>query len=149
MESSLALVPGPSASSTSSISLSSTSNAHGLHDTLRHGGLRSLAAEVAPQHPLQPRLANWEQTRENLHMTLERNMFGLHAPVRQMMERQLVASTPTPLHLGGFTKQSNLGLDILMNRDEEISPKDVLVDRVETSQLGDFHQAMERKLRLP
>lgn len=36
-----------------------------------------------------------------------------------------------------------------MNRDEEISPKDVLVDRVETSQLGDFHQAMERKLRLP
>ncbi|GAA5899837.1 Ump1p [Sporobolomyces salmoneus] len=154
MESSLALVPGPSTSSSSShqpssISLSSTSNAHGLHDTLRHGGLRSIAAEVAPQHPLQSRLNNWEQTREDLHMTLERNMFGLHAPVRQMMERQIVSSSPKPLHLGGFTRESNLGLEILLNKDQELSPEDVLVDRVETSQLGDFHMAMERKLRLP
>ncbi|GAA5954293.1 hypothetical protein JCM3765_005342 [Sporobolomyces pararoseus] len=143
-----ALVPSSTAASTS-ISLSNTANAHGLHDSLRHGGVRSIASEVAPQHPLQSRLSNWEQTRENLHMTLERNMYGLHAPVRQMMERQLVGSSPTPLHLGGFTKQSNLGLEILMNKDEEISPADVLVDRVETSQLGDFHLAMERKLRLP
>jgi proteasome maturation protein len=73
-------------------------------------------------------------------------MFGLHAPVRQMMERQLVASSSS---FGGFTRQSNLGLEILMNKDEEITPQDVLIDRVETSQLGDFHSQMERKLRLP
>ncbi|GAA5942688.1 Ump1p [Sporobolomyces koalae] len=149
MESSLALVPGAAASTRSTISLSNTSNAHGLHDSLRHGGARSIAAEVSIKHPLEARLDNWEQTRENLHMTLERNMYGLHAPVRQMMERQLVSQTPTPLHLGGFSKASNLGLDILMGKDEEISPQDVLVDRVETSQLGDFHLAMEHKLRLP
>jgi len=55
-QSSLSLVPGPSSSTHSSISLSSTSNAHGLHDTLRHGGVRSLAAEVSMKHPLQSRL---------------------------------------------------------------------------------------------
>ncbi|GAA6009121.1 hypothetical protein JCM11491_005757 [Sporobolomyces phaffii] len=137
--------------SSTSISLSSTANAHGLHDSIRHGGVRSIASEVAPQHPLQSRLSNWEQTRENLHMTLERNMFGLHAPVRQMMERQLVAQSPTPIHVGsgGFTRPSNLGLDILMNRDDELSPGDVLIDRVESAQLQDFHVAMEHKLRLP
>ncbi|GAA5840117.1 hypothetical protein JCM5353_008515 [Sporobolomyces roseus] len=150
MQSSLSLVPGPSSSTHSSISLSSTSNAHGLHDTLRHGGVRSLAAEVSTKHPLQSRLNDWDQTRENLHMTLERNMFGLHAPVRQMMERQLVQqANGNNLDIGGFRNCSNLGLDILRGVDEEIGPRDVLIDRVETSQLGDFHLAMEHKLRLP
>ncbi|GAA5880858.1 hypothetical protein JCM16303_005147 [Sporobolomyces ruberrimus] len=152
MESSLALVPGPNdaSSSKNTISLSSTSNAHGLHDTLRHGGPRSLASEISVKHPLQSRLGNWDQTRENLQMTLERNMFGLHAPVRLMMERQIVSSSKTPLNFGGMNKsRNNLGYEILLNRDEELTPQDVLVDRLETSQLGDFHLAMEQKLRLP
>lgn len=58
-------------------------------------------------------------------------MYGLHAPVRLEMERQLVAAAPTPLSLGlpgsGFTRPGNLGLDILTGRDEEIRPEDVLI----------------------
>ncbi|GAA6026570.1 hypothetical protein JCM8202_006267, partial [Rhodotorula sphaerocarpa] len=94
----------------------------------------------------------WDATRENLHLTLERNMYGLHAPVRLEMERALVSSAPTPLSLGlpgaGFTRPSNLALDILTGHDEEIRPEDVLIDRVHTAPLGDFHRTMERKLRI-
>jgi len=61
-------------------------------------------------------------------MTLERNMFGLHAPVRQMMERQLVQqANGNNLDIGGFRNCTNLGLDILRGVDEEIGPRDVLI----------------------
>lgn len=104
-------------------------------------------------------------------------MYGLHAPVRLEMERNLVSSAPTPLSLGlpgaGFTRPSNLALDILTGHDEEIRPEDVLIgtcspsaglacrprnttdsgmmahaDRVHTAPLGDFHRTMERKFRI-
>ncbi|BGP43087.1 hypothetical protein JCM10449v2_007102 [Rhodotorula kratochvilovae] len=151
MDPSLALVPS-SQPTTAHVSLATTANAHGLHDTLSYG-LRSLAADAAPKHPLENRLAQWDATRENLQLTLERNMYGLHAPVRLGMERALVSSAPTPMSLGlpgaGFTRPGNLHLDILMGRDEEIRPEDVLIDRAQTAQMGDFHLGMERKLRLP
>lgn len=61
-------------------------------------------------------------------MTLERNMFGLHAPVRQMMERQLVQqANGNNLDIGGMRNCTNLGLDILRGVDEEIGPRDVLI----------------------
>lgn len=55
-QASLALVPSTAAGETH-ISHASTSklNAQGLHDTLTYGP-RSIAAEVAPQHPLEQRL---------------------------------------------------------------------------------------------
>ncbi|BGP19696.1 hypothetical protein JCM10213_001874 [Rhodosporidiobolus nylandii] len=147
---SLSLVPASQPTSTA-VSLADTAGPTGVHDALRYGQ-RSLAADVAPKHPLENRIKQWESTRENLDMTLQRNMFGLHAPVRLMMERQVVQQSPAPFSLsslGGFTRPSNLALDILMGRDEEIRVEDVLVDRLQTTDPGDFHLAMERKLRLP
>lgn len=52
-EPALNLVPSPA--TTSSISIASTANSLGLHDAMRFG-TRSLAAEVAPKHPLETRL---------------------------------------------------------------------------------------------
>ena len=53
---SLALVPSTSNSETHiSHASSSKLNAQGLHDTLTYGP-RSIAAEVAPHHPLEQRL---------------------------------------------------------------------------------------------
>ncbi|GAA6023793.1 hypothetical protein JCM10207_001197 [Rhodosporidiobolus poonsookiae] len=151
MQSSLSLVPSSQPTSTS-LSLDSTANPHGLHDSLRYG-LRSLAADVSAKHPLENRIAQWDQTRENLSMTLQRNLYGVHAPVRLMMERELVRQTPAPASLSaltgsGFTRSSNVHLDVLMGRDEEIEVADVLVDRLHTAPAPDFHSQMERKLRL-
>ncbi|SGY77270.1 BQ5605_C005g03592 [Microbotryum silenes-dioicae] len=190
MQPTLSLVPG--ASHASSASIADTANSQGVHDTLRHG-VRSLAADVAPAHPLQARLENWDDHREMLQLTLQRQMFGLHMPVRQMMERSLVkqvshtppkstlpmtygihpvsytAQSVVPRSLGGFTRPSNLHLDILLGNDEQIDVADVLrgeevislapydrltdnttasryTDRVETADVGDFHRAMEQKM---
>ncbi|KAL8278480.1 hypothetical protein RQP46_009170 [Phenoliferia psychrophenolica] len=146
MEPSLHLVPA--ASNAGSISIASTANSLGLHDAMRFG-TRSLAADVAPKHPLQNRLEGWEATRENLDLTLQRNMFGIHAPVRQLMERQLVSQKPSTVSFNtGFTKPSNVHLDILLGKDEIIDTDDVLTDRVLTAEVGDFHRAMENKLRM-
>jgi len=106
MESSLRIVPGPSPKSAS---VQDTSNSLGLHDTLQYGP-RSLAAEVQSAGGLKGRLENvrpltsfiinslfnnisqWEATQDNLKLTLERNLYGMHAPMRRLMERKIVAS---------------------------------------------------------
>jgi proteasome maturation protein len=68
-------------------------------------------------------------------MNLQRNIYGLHLPVRQLMERKLVSSVSLAarhciiahtkqnpsLHHGG----SNIHLDILMGRDENLGVPDV------------------------
>lgn len=36
------------------------------------------------------RCHQWEATQDNLKLTMQRNAFGLHMPVRLMMERQIV-----------------------------------------------------------
>ncbi|KAK4055441.1 hypothetical protein OIO90_003279 [Microbotryomycetes sp. JL221] len=147
MQPSLALVPGPS-QATSSVSVADTANSLGVHDTLRHGP-RSLAAELTPKHPLQSRLEQWEETQENFQMTLQRNMFGLHAPVRLQMERAIVKQTPSVASFNGVLRPSNLHLDILTGRDESIDASDVYIDRVQSNETNtDFHSAMETKLNM-
>jgi len=109
MESSLRIVPKPSSKS---VSVQDTSNSLGLHDTLQYGP-RSLAAEVQTAGDLKGRLENvrpfalliidsafsvaccflqWDATQDNLKLTLERNLYGMHAPMRRLMERRIVAS---------------------------------------------------------
>ncbi|KAM0791004.1 hypothetical protein ACM66B_004304 [Microbotryomycetes sp. NB124-2] len=115
---------------------------------MRHGP-RSLAAELAPKHPLQSRLEQWDETQENLQMTMQRNMFGLHAPVRLMMERAIVKQTPSVGSFNGVLRPSNLHLDILTGKDESIDVSDVYIDRVQSAaDTTDFHTAMETKFNM-
>src|ERR1700722_14900921 len=79
----------------------------------------------------------WAETQDNLKLTVYRNIYGIHAPVRLLMERKAVAfvrSLPSfqsllitvekNPHMPALP-QSNLHLDILMGRDETIEPVDV------------------------
>ncbi|KAJ3524116.1 hypothetical protein NM688_g8617 [Phlebia brevispora] len=120
MEASLRLVP---ASTTKSASIQDTANAQGLHDTLAYGP-RSLATEIKSTGAttIRDRLDNWEATQDNLKLTMQRNAFGLHMPVRQLMERQLVGYNP---HMPEF-RTSNVHLDILMGRDETLETSDFM-----------------------
>lgn len=38
--------------------------------------------------------SQYEDTQANLKLTLQRNLFGLHAPIRTLMEREIVSSVP-------------------------------------------------------
>lgn len=89
-----ALVPPTYASHTSTSSTSSTSHPvyAGIHDTMRHGPKNVLHdVSTASHHPIQNRLENWEATRDNLKLTMQRNIHGLGAPAHTLMERKIVS----------------------------------------------------------
>jgi hypothetical protein len=105
-EPSLRLVP---AKAPVKASISDTANSLGLHDTLKYGP-RTLADEIKSTNPLQARLENvrhsmlctitsakqghvtkWDETQRSFKLTMHRNIYGLHAPMRQLMERKIVS----------------------------------------------------------
>ncbi|EGN92673.1 hypothetical protein SERLA73DRAFT_190673 [Serpula lacrymans var. lacrymans S7.3] len=139
MDSSLRIVP---AAASKSASISGTAGSLGLHDTLRYGP-RSIAAETRSNTALKNRLERWEETQDNMKLNVQRNLYGLHAPVRLLMERKIVTSNAyTPI-----MPQSNLHLDILMGRDESIEPVDFF-GGMDNGPPLDIHSEMEKRLRL-
>ncbi|KZV81612.1 proteasome maturation factor UMP1 [Exidia glandulosa HHB12029] len=143
MSSEFRLVPAPN-DGASKATMKDTVGATGLHDTMRFG-LRSLAAEANGRNPLQSRLENWEETQDSLKLNLQRNIYGLHAPVRQLMERRLVSENPHMPGLGNV----NIHLDILMGRDETLDVADFFGGAldVESGPL-DVRGEMERRRRI-
>ncbi|KAK7064733.1 proteasome maturation factor UMP1 [Favolaschia claudopus] len=139
MEPSFRIVPG---SAPKSASVNDTANSLGLHDTLQYGP-RSIAAEIKTENALKDRLENWEETQDNLKLSMQRNLYGLHAPMRLLMERKIVSANP---HMAGLP-QSNLHLDILMGRDETIEPVDIFGGMEDAPPLN-IHKDMEKKLNM-
>ncbi|KAJ3724302.1 proteasome maturation factor UMP1-domain-containing protein [Lentinula guzmanii] len=139
MDPSFRIVP---ASAPKSASVAQTSNSLGLHDTLRYGP-RMIATEVKTEGDLKDRLQNWEETQDNLKLTMMRNTYGLHAPMRLLMERNIVSANP---HMP-VLPQTNLQLDILMGRDESIEAADVFAGPLNGPPL-DIHYDMEKKHRI-
>ncbi|KAJ6627008.1 proteasome maturation factor UMP1 [Mycena sp. CBHHK59/15] len=139
MDPSLRIVP---ANSSKTASVKDTANSLGLHDTLRYGP-HSIATEIKTEGGLRERLENWEETQDNLKLTLQRNIHGMHAPMRLLMERKIVSASA---HMPAFP-QSNLHLDILMGRDETIEPVDIF-GGMEVMPPQDIHKDMEKKLKL-
>ncbi|KAF8557364.1 hypothetical protein OG21DRAFT_1482245 [Imleria badia] len=138
-EPSLRLVPP---AEQKSASLTEKANSFGLHDTLRYGP-RSIAAETKSRGDIEHRLSRWEETQDNLKLTMLRNVYGLHAPARLLMERKIVAANP---HMPGMGR-SNLHLDILMGRDETLDPADIFLGMEQGLPLN-LHAEMEKKLRM-
>jgi len=130
------------ASNPKSASIRDTAGNLGLHDTLRYGP-RSLAAEVKTHDGFKDRLENWEQTQDNMKLTLQRNIYGMHAPMRLLMERKIVSHNP---HMPALPR-SNVHLDILMGRDETIEPFDIFGGMEKDLPL-DTHTEMEKKLHM-
>ncbi|KAK7468486.1 hypothetical protein VKT23_002992 [Stygiomarasmius scandens] len=117
-------------------------NTQGLHDSLEFGP-RTIQAEFPSDGGFRNRLENWEETQDNLKLNMLRTTHGLHAPMRLLMERKIVATSP---HMPALP-QSNIHLDILMGRDETIEPADVFAEPISGPPL-DIHKDMERKLHM-
>ncbi|KAF7986209.1 hypothetical protein HWV62_38640 [Athelia sp. TMB] len=139
MDPSFRIVPGPAPKSTNNTNTAKAQlNSFGLHDTLTYGA-RSIAHDVQSTSGLQARLEAWEETQDNLKLTMARNVQGLHAPMRVLMERKIVGFNPhhpaLPTH--------NLALDILMGRDELLEPADFIAG-LEGPPSMDVHAEMAR-----
>ncbi|CAZ84552.1 unnamed protein product [Tuber melanosporum] len=131
-----ATLPAPTASAPSAAS---------IPDTLRAGGPTSLASTLNSRHPLEARLAQWDETQEKLKMENLRRMFGVQEVIRRGMEIKIAGSDWRPAQLGG---PSNFHLDILRGVDERIEWEDVFKGNDNTFEMPDFHVEMERKLRM-
>lgn len=88
-------------------------------------------------------------------LTMLRNTFGMHAPMRLLMERQAVSSVCIFLtcaakrhaYVSDQTRtlpQSNLHLDILMGRDEVIEPIDIFLGLYLPSHWGCTTESLSR-----
>ncbi|KAF8323366.1 proteasome maturation factor UMP1 [Clavulina sp. PMI_390] len=139
----LRIVPGANGSGSAQASIRDTANAFGVHDTMRFGQ-RSLVVDVNGVHPHQKRLDSWEETQDNLRLNLQRNMYGLHMPMRHLMERKIVAPTS---HMPGMGR-SNIHLDILMGRDETLDVSDFFGTMEPTAFNADDRAAMEKKHKI-
>ncbi|KAF8446336.1 proteasome maturation factor UMP1-domain-containing protein [Boletus edulis BED1] len=139
MEPSFRLVPPPEQKSAS---LTAKANSFGLHDTLQYGP-RSIAAETKSRDNIEHRLSRWEEAQDNFKLTMLRNLYGVHAPGRLLMERKIVAANPHMPGMGG----SNIHLDILMGRDETLDPADFFLGMEQGLPLS-LHSDMEKKLRM-
>jgi len=104
--------------------------------------MRSIESEVLSKHPLENRLKNWEQTQTNLKFTLQRRLYGMHAPIRQLMERSIVSR----VQRAPVLHSSNLGLDILTGKDETIDFEDFLNEPELSTDMMDIHASMEFQL---
>jgi len=131
----------PAQGGPSKATVTDTANELGLHDALRYGP-RSLATEIKSTSAIQQRLERWEEVQDQLKLTLQRNMYGLHMPVRQMMERKIVAQNHHMPAIAQF--HSNVHLDVLMGRDETLEVADFFGDSA-TSLPLDIHADMEKE----
>ncbi|GAB5592887.1 hypothetical protein Unana1_07787 [Umbelopsis nana] len=122
---SLRIVPATTPDSTINKSTLETSHSeYGGHDALRHG-LRSITTEISPGHPLESHLSQWKETQDNLNLQLARQVYGMHAPIRMMMNRQIASQ-----HMrNSLLTDNSLAYDVLTGNDETIDFDDILRDR--------------------
>ncbi|KAG2184447.1 hypothetical protein INT43_000356 [Umbelopsis isabellina] len=119
---SLRIVPATTPDNAINKSTQETSHSEfGGHDAMRHG-LRSITTEVLPGHPLESHLSQWKETQDNLNLQLARQAYGMHMPVRMMMNRQIATQ-----HMrNSLLTDNSLALDVLTGNDETIDFEDIL-----------------------
>ncbi|KAI9311328.1 proteasome maturation factor UMP1-domain-containing protein [Dichotomocladium elegans] len=140
---SLRIAPSAHPESNTKSTFDTTHAEFGGHDTLRYG-TRSIKSEVLPGHPIEERLNQWAENQWELKLNMARNIHGMHAPIKMMMERDIVSKRQRMPVL----PSSNLHLDILMGKDETIDFEDFLNDPAMSTDFLDVHAAMEHKLNL-
>ncbi|KAJ1719296.1 hypothetical protein LPJ53_005919 [Coemansia erecta] len=113
------------------------STVSGIADVLGHGPTKRVNDELTSAHPLESRLANWETSQLNMKLSMQRSIYGLHAPLRTMMELHSVGRAAPQGLLGA--RASQIQMDILTGRDEAFGVEDVFHGR-DTAELPDVHR---------
>lgn len=91
-----------------------------------------VAATINNRHPIESRIATWEQTQAQMHAETRRRMHGIADPVKRDMELELV--TTSELRPGLVS--SNIHSDILRNKDTSIDWEDLYSDGPLVTNIG-------------
>ncbi|PIA17667.1 proteasome maturation factor UMP1 [Coemansia reversa NRRL 1564] len=115
---------------------------HGVQDRVNHGPATRVADELTTAHPLEARLTNWDNSQLGIKLHMQRRVYGLHAPMRTMMELQAVGQTPSLLN----SRASQIQRDILLGRDETFDMSDLYNDCSEVEL--DVHRMLAARLNV-
>lgn len=108
-------------------------------------GPLNLASKLNNRHPLEQRIANWEETQYQTRLETYRRVFGAGEPIKRTMELEIVDATDfKPQLLGG---SDSMHRDILLNNDASVDWEDVYRGGLESgNHVQDFHSEMEKKM---
>ncbi|GMF38132.1 unnamed protein product [[Candida] boidinii] len=121
----------------------SAPSAPALHDTLRSGeGPMSISSQINNRHPLESRIANWEETQRASQLEMCRRTFGAADPIKKTMELNIIQQNEFKPSLLG--PSSNLHRDILLNKDTTVDWEDIYTGFDRQPQ-RDLHSEMEKK----
>lgn len=107
-------------------------------------GFATASKNAATVHPLQEHLATYNEKLDAMNFSMVQKTQGIAGPLKLMMERD-AASKVNRLP---FLPSSNLMMDVLTGRDEEVSIQDIMGNTVEPELMGQPHMMVERKLGL-
>ncbi|KAJ2715723.1 hypothetical protein H4R19_001044 [Coemansia spiralis] len=112
----------------------------GIIDAIGRGPALRVDDEVTKAHPLEARLAGWEQSQLGQKLHMQRQVYGLHAPMRAMMELQAVSQTPSLLG----SRAARIQRDILLGREDTLDIADIFDDGAEAD--IDVHKMLAARL---
>ncbi|KAJ2741749.1 hypothetical protein GGI20_004966 [Coemansia sp. BCRC 34301] len=113
----------------------------GMQSVIGQGPRSRVDDELTKTHPLESRLSNWGNSQLNMKLHMQRKIYGLHAPLRTMMEVQAIKQAPYALN----ARASRIQLDILLGRDEDFDVEDIYDDDIETD-IPDVHAMLSRRM---
>lgn len=91
-----------------------------------------------------PWRAQWRQRELDSKLNMLGNVYGAHVPMRKRMDMRIVSACQ---RMPGLPS-SNLGLEILLNKHEDLDFDDFLADPTFATEQIDVHLAMEKRLGL-
>ncbi|KAJ2401668.1 hypothetical protein GGI23_001240 [Coemansia sp. RSA 2559] len=124
--------------------LPNTSSTTGLQDIVRDGPPKRVNDAFTQGHPLESRISNWESSQLGMKLHMQRQVYGLHAPLRTMMEIQSVQTNPSLLG----SRASRIQLDILLGKDESIDVDDLFDNDGFGTDSADVHKMLAKKLKV-
>ncbi|XP_071504185.1 proteasome maturation protein-like [Diadema antillarum] len=114
---------------------------YGVPDLLAEGPT-SVKQELVTSHPLEKSEKNFWKNHQEQEFANLRTVQGMHAPLRLMMERSILAQSESP----DVLPSSNALSDSLTGRDCEIGFEDVLNVPGNSEAMGNPHAMYERKM---
>ncbi|KAJ2030655.1 hypothetical protein IWW57_001087 [Coemansia sp. S610] len=113
----------------------------GVQSVIGQGPRSRVDDELTKAHPLESRLANWNSSQLGMKLHMQRKIYGLHAPLRTMMEVQAIKQTPYALN----SRASRVQLDILLGRDDDFGVEDIYDDDIEVD-MPDVHAMLSKRM---
>lgn len=123
-----------------------TPSAPGVFDSLREGSVNPVSSQLTGAHPLENRLAKWDETQTEFQLAMQTRIYGPGLPIKRAVEMDIVNQTTSP-NSWLFRPDSSRSVhqDILQNKETRVDWEDVFPS---TNSVVDVHAELQRRLNI-